>query len=175
MSMSSFNGSPALLRTTRDDNSSGTVYYLDYLTQTDFGDLIAVGALGMGGSGAPPDSPFRELTPLITPQRVVFGQWAVGEQLSYSLQYEGTSGPNRAEILEIVGTEKIKTPLGTFDTWKVQGTLNGDTRPYYRQGTYWYAPQIGAVVKQEELVEEPSGESPAATITQTLTATNVPL
>jgi hypothetical protein len=41
-----------------------------------------------------------------------------------------------------------------------------------REGTYWYAPQIGAVVKLEERL---FGFETSGTVTETLTATSVPL
>ena len=168
----SFMGNPVLTRTTITNVEDTAGYGVEYLKQTETGELIALGALGLDSTVAPPDSAHREVRPLIEPQPFVFGEWIAKKELTYQLQYNDQDFVARAAKLVIVGTEKVSTPLGTFDTWKVEVTPNNPRTLKSREGTYWYAPQLGAIVKEEETVR---GFEQYDNVTRILVETNVPL
>lgn len=139
---------------------------------------VYTGVRGVFGAGQLPDAPDREEQKAITSQSVLFGNWVEGAKLSYKIVYENDPAiyprQGRAATLTIVGTEKIKTPLGTFETWKVQSEMNGPTVPNQITGTYWYAPQLGTYVRAHEVLSSNDPEQ-GGEYDITLTSTNIPL
>lgn len=171
-----FKGQPTLTRIKRYESDLGPGFTVDCFFQNQTQEVIYIGRRGSEGAGQSSDSPDRPERPLITPQTVLFGSWTQGAKLSYKLLYQNEDAvyPSEAATLTILGTERVKTPLGTFDTWKVQSELNGPTAPYQITGTYWYAPQLGTFVRAHEILGGADLEV-GSEYDITLKSTNVPL
>ena len=172
-------GKPVLTRVDGGgDGSGGGGYGVAYLSQDENGEVVYIGKKGIDHTVLLPDDPAREVQLLPAPQPILFGTWAVGKSVSFKLLYDnyGAVRPDEGNYatLTIVGTEKVKTPLGTFDTWKVEGKPDGDTNYAQISGTYWYAPQLGVFVRSHELIDGADGET-YGTFDKTLKSTNIPL
>ena len=150
---------------------AGEYYTTDNFSQNASGAVTYFSQTGRGFSPLLPNGPDREEQQLTTPQTVLFGQWASGETLSYQLSYEAAADyPTEREgaTLTVLGTDTITTPLGTFETWKVQSQTKyaADSDPV--SAVYWYAPQIGNFVRAR--IKNGSNEYDV-----TLKSTTVPL
>jgi hypothetical protein len=83
------------------------------------------------------------------PARNVESLWPLEVGKSTTFNIDGDGG-NRAVNLHVVRTETITVPAGTFYTYVIErrdrsaGGANGGL-------TMWYAPSVGAVVKQQEI------------------------
>ena len=83
----------------------------------------------------------------------VEGLWPlqVGKSVSYSVDTErGT----RNDVMRVLRTEVINVPAGAFYTYVVEKRERPPLTSAERVTTMWYAPSVGAVVKQEESTGE---------------------
>ena len=175
---SSLDGVPVLTRITGGDGTGEGGYDVEYFSQKTDGEIVVLGKRGINHTVFLPDDPAREVRLLPAPQSVLFGTWAQGKSVSFNLLYDNYNEYLPAEggyaTLTIVGTEKVKTPLGTFDTWKVEAKPDGQTQFFQVSGTYWYAPQLGIYVRAHVVISSVDPEIGGETDI-TLKSTNIPL
>jgi len=76
---------------------------------------------------------------------------AVGKRVSYSVD---TDRGTRDDVIRVLRTEVITVPAGTFYTYVVERRERPPLTPAERVATMWYAPSVGAVIKQEESMGE---------------------
>jgi hypothetical protein len=75
----------------------------------------------------------------------------VGKRVSYSVDTErGT----RNDVMRVLRTEVINVPAGAFYTYVVEKRERPPLTSAERVTTMWYAPSVGAIVKQEESTGE---------------------
>lgn len=75
----------------------------------------------------------------------------IGKEVSYSVDTErGT----RMDVIRVLRTEVITVPAGSFYTYVVERRERPPLTTAERVTTMWYAPSVGAVVKQEETMGE---------------------
>jgi hypothetical protein len=96
-------------------------------------------------AGVPPDGGvLAQLFPL-----------QVGKAVSFTRRWAGQAWRDR---IEVVATERVTVPAGTFDTFvllRVSEQVNNDWRAEQRT---WYAPELGWVVKFEGYNNTGAGE-----------------
>lgn len=96
-------------------------------------------------AGVPPDGGvLAQLFPL-----------QIGKAVSFTRRWAGQAWRDR---IEVIGTERVSVPAGTFDTFvllRVSEQLDSDWRAEQRT---WYAPALGWVVKFEGYNNKGSGE-----------------
>ena len=76
---------------------------------------------------------------------------AVGKRVSYSVD---TDRGTRDDVIRVLRTEVLTVPAGTFYTYVVERRERPPLTPAERVTTMWYAPSVGAIVKQEESMGE---------------------
>ena len=62
----------------------------------------------------------------------------------------GTEGPFEGENMSFVTREDVTVPAGTFDSFKISGSLGNPSE-------LWYSPEVGYLVKIHEVIEEVAG------------------
>jgi hypothetical protein len=94
----------------------------------------------------------------VPPDGGVLGQLfplQVGKAVSFTRRWAGEAWRDRIEVL---GTERVTVPAGTFDTFvllRVSEQVNSEWRAEQRT---WYAPELGWVVKFEGYNNKGAGE-----------------
>lgn len=94
----------------------------------------------------------------VPPDGGVLGQLfplEVGKAVSFTRRWAGEAWRDRIEVL---GTERVTVPAGTFDTFvllRVSEQVDSDWRAEQRS---WYAPELGWVVKFEGYNNKGAGE-----------------
>jgi hypothetical protein len=116
-------------------NNYDVVYEVDGVRRVSHGMFLEGDEGGWAGRNAVP-----QLWPL-----------QAGKQVSYSVDAErGT----RHDVIRVLRTEVIGVPAGTFYTYVVERRERPPLTSAERVTTMWYAPSVGAVVKQEEAMGE---------------------
>ena len=72
---------------------------------------------------------------------------SVGKRVYYSVD---TDSGTRNDVMRVLRTEVINVPAGSFYTYVVEKRQRPPLTSAERVSTMWYAPSVGAVVKQEE-------------------------
>jgi hypothetical protein len=93
------------------------------------------GCWGCGGTAQIEEDLYARLWPLETGKQVGF--------------LRTSSDGNRARvIIRVAGTERLETPMGDIDTFKLEGRLQGLTGPEYTANVEaWWAPDPGWVIR----------------------------
>jgi hypothetical protein len=78
---------------------------------------------------------------------------SVGKRVYYSVD---TDRGTRNDVIRVLRTEVINLPAGAFYTYVVEKRERPPLTSAERVTTMWYAPSVGAVVKQEESTGEMS-------------------
>ena len=76
---------------------------------------------------------------------------SVGKRVYYSVD---TDAGTRNDVMRVLRTEVINVPAGAFYTYVVEKRARPPLTSAERVTTMWYAPSVGAVVKQEESTGE---------------------
>jgi len=104
------------------------------------------------------------------PPPIIPGTWNLATALASSVYF--SDGNHNTVTLSVAATEVIGVPGGLFTTWRATTTaLHATGRA--TNGTAWYAPQLGAVVREAATTSFTDGRR--LSVTMELISTNIPL
>lgn len=103
-----------------------------------------------------------------SPAPVVYpGAWSPSTAFAYTLHFNDAS--SSTDTLSVSNSESVGVPLATFMAWKT--TTSTSAASGNVNGTDWWAPQLGNIVKSQTTKTFTTGET--LTLTEVLTSTNV--
>lgn len=87
----------------------------------------------------------RETTRIDEQEYAKLWPLAVGNSVSFDRVKKG--GARARVSISVVGTERVTTIAGDFDTYVIMGTIRARNGRKFGTATHWWAPEVGWVVK----------------------------
>ena len=104
------------------------------------------------------------------PYIILPGSWSVGQSYTNLVQFDNND--SSTETFNVIGTENVATPMGTFSAWKALETVNNNGGVQVNE-TSWYAPALATFVRSDISLVAPEGYT--LTMTAVLSSTNIAL